>query len=1046
MGDIWSTGAFSFESPLKDLLDSESYTVEQLLEQDELLQELRGMHPTLLQFFSQDESVVKLIQHVIHEKSPVDLALTNEDEAEAGTLPQLEPTSGQTNQEQDATQEDATHEQQQQNEEEDEWEVHKAPSPQYSQRDVQVLRYPYVACEVICSEINAIVDTVVDGQVSPIISHDDDNVQAFSPAESPTMILDLFFSVLFNTEKGQMDDYRAGYFDKILSVLCRKRPAALTTYLNEGGGKGRLVLMKAMMQHLYSQSILQVVQRLMMPHPSSFFPNDDEDAGKALTNGSGDDDDDDDDKAQPVFRSRWSETPEGVDMLLASLFKTGDDRDYERNLAEAQNASEVLITMIQNSPLISRVLLRLTQEPDLPKIMDAACNGDSVSPHDNRLTCAMNVLESLILQLGGYGSATTEFDGGQLPTAGAETLIQHLPIFLQRLKGHLCHESTQQWVSPMQFSTEPQPILGTSRLRIVRLIESLVLLGNIKVDELLCQSDILQVCLDLFWEFEWNSMLHQSVANLLVHVFEGQNSRAILQKYFLQDCNLLQRLVESFETEAEEGAPSPEPVDAGSNDGTDDTFEDHVLPVSDDDVDAALERREEGAPKDATKAMNVPLAMDDYDDDDVIERDPRDHSRSPGTSQSSARSLDLSVLKDMLYVGADAPSHIPSLRKGYMGHVIIVCQALVHACTTTASGGGNAEENGEYADKNEDDGGRSTQEQQPIPTDDPGERLVIADLIDNHPMHTKWQDFVTSTLASETAIQSTPLGGFHASAATIDPMHSHRPGSNIANFNDEDYDDDDDDDEIPGGDVIDMDDNDIEIAASMIDALSLPKTREFNPDAFSNISRGGGGNYMFDDPLGSGHRFDANFDDVVVDNEDEDHEADNRRASIDLDPPVMDLFAGNLAFDSMKSSGVNGEKGGVPPDTWSNFASFDDAFAAPIRDSFPLDNPDPAAEPSTKLDGVFYTEDTKRVDDIFGAPAPHEFLLDAPEMEEETPMVSPEEVEEEEEEQIPMTSQYPSSRRQNDSDDDSSVDETEPPPSMEDNDDEASPSEEVVAA
>jgi hypothetical protein len=465
-------------------------------------------------------------------------------------------------------------------------------------------------------------------------------------------------------------------------------------------------------------------------------------------------------------------------------------------------------------------------------------------------------------------------------------------------------------------------------------------------------------------------MLHQSVANLLVHVFEGQNSRAILQTYFLQDCNLLQRLVDSFESEAEEGAPSPEPVDAGSNDGTDDTFEDHVLAVSDDDVDAALERQEEVAPKDAPKTKNVPQLVDDYDDDDVMERDPRDHSRSPGTNYSSARSLDLSVLKDMLYVGADAPSHIPSLRKGYMGHVIIVCQALVHACTAATSGADNAEDNGTYADSVKDDGDRSAHQQQQ-PTDDPGERLVIADLIDSHPMHTKWQDFVTSTLASETAIQSTPLGGFHASAATIDPMHSHRPSTNISDFNDEDYDDDDDDDGIPGGDVIDMDDNDIEIAASMIDALSLPKTREFNPDAFSSISRGGGGNYMFDDPLGSGHRFDANFDDIVVDNEDEDHETGNRRASVDLDPPVMDLFAGNLAFESMKSSSSNGEKGGLSPDTWSNFASFDDAFAAPIRDSFPLDNPDPAAETLTKLDDVFFTEDTKRVDDIFGPPAPH---------------------------------------------------------------------------
>ena len=34
-GDIWSTGVFAFESPLKDLLDANDYTLDDLLEQDE---------------------------------------------------------------------------------------------------------------------------------------------------------------------------------------------------------------------------------------------------------------------------------------------------------------------------------------------------------------------------------------------------------------------------------------------------------------------------------------------------------------------------------------------------------------------------------------------------------------------------------------------------------------------------------------------------------------------------------------------------------------------------------------------------------------------------------------------------------------------------------------------------------------------------------------------------------------------------------------------------------------------------------------------------
>ena len=64
-GDIWSTGAFSFESPLKDLLDGGEYTTEDLLAQDELLQELRGLHPTLTQYFGTEQAVTQLLQYVV---------------------------------------------------------------------------------------------------------------------------------------------------------------------------------------------------------------------------------------------------------------------------------------------------------------------------------------------------------------------------------------------------------------------------------------------------------------------------------------------------------------------------------------------------------------------------------------------------------------------------------------------------------------------------------------------------------------------------------------------------------------------------------------------------------------------------------------------------------------------------------------------------------------------------------------------------------------------------------------------------------------------
>ena len=64
-GDIWSSGALAFESPLKDLLDSGSYTLEDLLAEDELLQELRAAHPQLVTFFSTEDSATGLVRYLL---------------------------------------------------------------------------------------------------------------------------------------------------------------------------------------------------------------------------------------------------------------------------------------------------------------------------------------------------------------------------------------------------------------------------------------------------------------------------------------------------------------------------------------------------------------------------------------------------------------------------------------------------------------------------------------------------------------------------------------------------------------------------------------------------------------------------------------------------------------------------------------------------------------------------------------------------------------------------------------------------------------------
>lgn len=991
VGDIWSTGAFSFESPLKDLLDTKNYTVEQLLAEDELLQELRGLHPELLAFFSTPTAVTKLLQYVI---LPPDVSMQ----------PLENPLS---------------------------YAKQSSPKSKQPENDpyLRHVRFPYMACEVICCEIPALLQVLREGEVEspdlmvePIVT----DLKVEMVHSKPTTLLDLLFSVLINTKEGSLDDYRAGYLDKILRVLFKTYPAEMSDYLNANVD----TFLPAMLKHVYSHSILQVAQRLLLPQRP--VPKKIEPAPPPLMSDEAEitpaaDDDSDEEQGKGEIKSEWSQNPNVLEILLSTL--TGPE-DYENAVVESEelqerrlhaslNASEILITMIQNSLLSSKLMLTLTEASVLERLIRAATtvrpNDDYFSPHESLLTSSMSVLESIILQLGGYGAIGTMSilpeDGVDTSTESAAVedndhliadlsgLLDVLPWLLECISYLLQHPSTAEWKIPTQYSKEvPQPMLGCSRLRIVRLIESLVLLGDPEVDQRLVQSDCLEICLKLFWRFQWCSMLHQSVANLLVHVFEGRNARVDVQEYFLIRCNIIVPLMDSF-TEVQDHArvssnvvlnmndvsvPDVAVVHDGDKSGTDND----PLPISDDDVEAALEKQED---------------------------DEKNHEiEQVSTEAVQFESRDASV------VGTGAPPQ--SFRYGYMGHVIIICQALVHATTPEADEeeqkqGLPLSSSLEDALRSEDGEpkGNESETQEMASADFSKEPLFLAEMVACHPLYDKWQEFVATTLATETATQSAPLGGFNASAFAGDPLHSHRPG--LADEGDplglESP--------LPprgmlgGGDVIDMDDNDLDIAASMMAGLSLRRSPTGDDDSgnsgdsdhsYNSGGEAGTGGYLFDDPLGkvngglgielgqltklnsAGASNQLALADDSSDSSDHSSasssdEGPGRRES-DSDVPVLDLFAGNFDYGEEVAPSSWSGSDEAPPPNWSNFANFEDAFESsaaaaapsPVDDDF---GPFAEAKDSPTGEGVFVTKGSSissEIDEIFGA-GDHAELLEA---------------------------------------------------------------------
>ena len=1012
------------------------------------------------------------------------------------------------------------------------------------------VRYPYMACEVICCENDDILDIIVYGTVDVIDdNYDDDNHNHNDEKESSSnehkmkkirrrrqkkqSLLDILFSVLYTTPPSQLDDRTAGYLEKVLTLLFRTRPKVMESYLNgdhlvadddeeheeeeehdnkeimqeiisegnesdsddyvfsgihQGGGTA---LLDALFNHLHSNSISQIVQSLLIPKPPS-KSNDDElmnqngstnntwgdsEAQQQHDNEDNDEDYNDDNlitsgmEDVEKINCNWADGEYAINLLLERLLGESDvlddllddeksspatDRDAMTRFDCSQNASDILITIIQHSTLSSNVMKMMTTSDVLSKLIECSCSSyiqkslvddvksvQSFSRHESTMTTAMAVLETLILQLGGYGTlpdSTEDSDNetempydekvnqeqNSIKEANLSSLIQLLPSLLTRLNNLLNHPDTNEWTSEVQYSNEPQKLLGASRLRIVRLIESLALLGNSDVDHVLCQSDCLETCIKLFWEFPWCSMLHQSVANLLVHILEGGNTRKKLQHYFIHDCNLMERLMKSFHgihtfsdgyvTNSQESIPNGNSDNdrhsinhQGNTLNLSDDHEENVtilsgdqfvtklnetdsIPVSDDDIDSALEQEE-------FEKMNGHT------------NDPN-HSKCDRQITDTTKSISIiSEIEESSLNNEDMHNDGDFFRTGYMGHVIIICQALVHACgisENTISSQTNIDE--EVSINNECGKDLCSERKNIIESKvkDTMNGICTQDINNNsleqdsimmfvrgHSAYSDWVEFMATTFATETSIQSTLLGGGcnHLNESTLMTGLDQIPPSNDTHL-------DHDIGEISKGTYsvnqdeggIDIDNNqfddaEIDIAASLMHNINLPSSAHSTEDnningtgthhrrrgvlggeGSGNISgsefgtvvqmhQGSGDYYQYDDPLGQWQqKFPDNmaFEDSHFDDQDFDEIETEEK-----DVPVLNLFTGNINFDE-----VDGQSNDT---AWANF---DEGFGGFTNndDSQIIDSsPDPFDTPdsSSLIDDVFGQPDTSLFDDAF---------------------------------------------------------------------------------
>eukprot|EP01036_Dinobryon_divergens_P026086 gene26086-34694_t len=519
-GEIWSLSGISFASPVNDLLECDNFTLEQLLEVDELLQEIKSKNERLLEFLCQRDVLEHLLEFIIQ---PVSIS-PNTDYGNDILVSPLE---------------------------------------------MRTFKYPYISCEIICSEVPQILNNLVE--------------------EFDCALLDKLFSFLSiadddnSDEKNKLDYYLSGYFEKILEMLFRRMTVPMMRYFNAAG----ITLFKKFLHHIDNYSIMQIVQRLMLPHiPFSNSPELDTIPYEEI---------------RQRYQCHWSYLPEACKLLFDKMF---DVPAMEADCGSAADiplhVSDLLITVLQLSPPETLVIKFLCEPACINKLLFYACwdpsegsvqgqgPGPGLSPRSrsrspspmpsvapppgeidasfpmsNISLSAISVLESLISRL--FESSlpmerVVDPATNEVPFVDIEAEQAHI-VHIRTVIESICVEIVP-YISQINAilrsflsvstaagskvifdqSKRNSPRLGHRGLQLVKFIESVVRVGVEVMDVTLCENDVFKTCLQLFFKYESNSLLHLSVQRILIHVIEGDQHSRDTQLNVLVKCDLLRIL------------------------------------------------------------------------------------------------------------------------------------------------------------------------------------------------------------------------------------------------------------------------------------------------------------------------------------------------------------------------------------------------------------------------------------------------------------------------------------------------------------------------
>eukprot|EP01118_Nematostelium_gracile_P018179 TRINITY_DN8001_c0_g1_i1.p1 TRINITY_DN8001_c0_g1~~TRINITY_DN8001_c0_g1_i1.p1 ORF type:complete len:513 (+),score=137.65 TRINITY_DN8001_c0_g1_i1:50-1588(+) len=343
--------------------------------------------------------------------------------------------------------------------------------------DIHKYKLPYVACEILVAEVFSIADTFYN---------------------NPSLLSTLF-SFYDRDQLGS--NLLATYTSRVATVMMQTRLSDCVTFLRT---KGNFV--DSMLRHSESTAAIELFIKLIECECAS----------------------------EGVHKiSEWLLAERVIQKILGKFGPGQSESTYE-------NCSGLLLTIINSASVhLNPLIFEMEKEENVQQMIDFVISAEDT----NRMVSIANVLIGLLRRPPKEGSSVDQsmkFDEippiFRLCVKNVEKMIPLMKIVSKETKNY------SDFPDPLKGSIYPiGPALGFKRLKLVEIIGALACTAYQELDRKVMETGAVPIVLDLFFEYQWNNILHLEVEIMVTFILEKTNDE--FKEYLLKEAKLLDRIV-----------------------------------------------------------------------------------------------------------------------------------------------------------------------------------------------------------------------------------------------------------------------------------------------------------------------------------------------------------------------------------------------------------------------------------------------------------------------------------------------------------------------